>query len=559
MGIQVQELTQGKQPWDKEFIDFSFAGKHISEFDMVAVSDGDRYSLDMSPTFDDETSTVNGLNGQYYWGTTFNANQINFKLATDGITEKQLTAFKKHFVPGKYGKLFVDERIGRYCWARVKSVITLNFIPFQEQKTIQGVIFHTNIYKGEASITFEMDYPWWIAEHNYIDSTAELDQSAIREAYVNNVPISSSFYSNLSINSKLVVGQPDSIDSSILMDNKAYQDILIALNSKQMSSFITNGSNIIIGDPTYMLTREGIAALSSYDAAADNDKTKDILYNASELASPVSLTLKNQSITVSSSAPYYITYARDSINTPANERQYSMYFIRNYEEKITNVLKYTNPGVFYNINKVIQLAYTYKDSSSANLIDFQDMLQEEIHHNRVLTWAARGLQFITNHSELYDSENGTFLSGNLTIYDYNGTAQSVKWYEYLNYWMLQFCAPATEKADGTIDITEQNNSVWDRNGSLGTIQLVIDGKTTQSSITYSSHSILSSLSNISNIEENCGEMILSEYLKVDGGSRLDDDLKIEPTSCYLLYHIKDTALTNLDKANMTIEYRYLYL
>lgn len=547
MGIQVQELTQGKQPWDKEFIDFSFAGKHISEFDMVAVSDGDRYSLDMSSTFDDETSTINGLNGQYYWGTTFNANQINFKLATDGITEKQLTAFKKHFVPGKYGKLFVDERIGRYCWARVKSVITLNFIPFQEQNTIQGIIFHTNIYKGEASIVFEMDYPWWIAEHNYLET---INQETIRKAYVNNVPMANS----LDIKANI-----ENTSNNISTTGQAYQDILSALEAQETIPFMTPNSNVIIGDSTYMITKNGLATLASYNAITDTEKNKYILYNASELATPISLTLKNQTITVSTSAPYYITYARDSINTPANERQYNMYFIRNYEGQITNILKYTNPGVFYNINKVIQLAYVYKDSVSANLIDFQDMLQEEIHHNRVLIWAARGLQFITNHSELYDSENGTFLSGNLTIYDYNGTAQSVKWYEYLNYWMLQFCAPATEKADGTIDIAEQNNSVWDRNSSLGTFQLVMDGKTTQSFIIYSSHSILSSLSNISNIEENCGEMILSEYLKVDGGGCLNDDLKIEPTSCYLLYHIKDTTLTNLDKANMTIEYRYLYL
>ena len=28
MGFQVEELTQGRQPWEKEFIDFSFDGKH---------------------------------------------------------------------------------------------------------------------------------------------------------------------------------------------------------------------------------------------------------------------------------------------------------------------------------------------------------------------------------------------------------------------------------------------------------------------------------------------------------------------------------------------------
>ena len=202
MGFQVEELTQGRQPWEKEFIDFSFDGKHISEFGLVAVSDSDRHSTDASPSFSDETSKVNDLSGQYFWGTTFDAGKKNFKLATDGMTEKQLSAFKKHFIPGRYGKLILDERIGRYCYARVSSVITLSFVPFQEDITIQGVSFQTNIYKGEASISFEMDYPFWRAESNYI--AAALTQESVRKAYVNNIPLSSSFYNETNISSKPV-------------------------------------------------------------------------------------------------------------------------------------------------------------------------------------------------------------------------------------------------------------------------------------------------------------------------------------------------------------------
>lgn len=556
MGIQVQELTQDKQPWDKEFIDFSFAGKHISEFGMVAVSDGDRYSRSFSPSFNDETSTVNGLSGQYYWGTTLQAGTITFSLATDGVTEKQIAALKSHFAPGKYGKLFTDELIGRYCWARVSSPITLSFVPFQEDITIQGITFTTNIYKGNASITFTMDYPYWIASYNYIDSASSLTQETIREAFANNIPVSGSFYTDLTVNSKLIVGQADTVDSSILLDNRAYSDILAALDNKQMSSFVTSGENIIVGDSTYMLAKDGIAALTSYDASTDTDKTKLILYNPSETPSPVRLTLKNQPITVSSSAPYYITYARDSINTNAAKRQYDMYFIRNYNEQITNVLKYTNPGVFYYINKTIQLAY---ENSTMSLIDFQDKLHEEIHHNKVLTWAARGLRFITNHSELYDSETGKLLTGSITIYDCNGTAQSVKWYEYLNYWMLFMCAPATENTDGKIDIAEKEGTVWDRDGTYGTFDLIIDGQSTTASITYNYHTIGTVLTNLINSGENCSELVLSGYLKVDGGSFLDEELKIEPTSCFLLYNLKDASITNLDKANMIVEYRYLYL
>jgi hypothetical protein len=63
MGVQVDLLTRGKTCHEKEFIDFEFDGKHISEFGMVAVFDGDRHSFDASPSFEDETSEVRGVSG----------------------------------------------------------------------------------------------------------------------------------------------------------------------------------------------------------------------------------------------------------------------------------------------------------------------------------------------------------------------------------------------------------------------------------------------------------------------------------------------------------------
>jgi hypothetical protein len=51
MGVQVTGLTLNKKCHEKEFIDFEFDGKHISEFGMVAVADGGRHSFDAAPTF----------------------------------------------------------------------------------------------------------------------------------------------------------------------------------------------------------------------------------------------------------------------------------------------------------------------------------------------------------------------------------------------------------------------------------------------------------------------------------------------------------------------------
>lgn len=504
MGLQVEELTKGLQPWDKEFIDFSFDGKHISEFGLVAITDGDRLTSNASPSFSSETSTVNGLNGQYYWGTTFETGELSFKLATDGMTEKQISAFKQHFIPGRYGKLILDERLGRYCYARLATVSTLNFIPFQQAITINGVSFQTNIYKGEITLTLVMDYPYWISESHYIEG--ELTQETVRKAYVNNIPMS------------------------------------------------TTEKAVYIGDDTYYLTKDGPAALTSYDAALDTAKGQMLLYNPSEVKSPIKLTLSNQPISVTSSAPYYFNSMSDEYNGAENDT----YIISDQSNNTLQTMQYTSPALFYYANKVISLAYSYKDNSGANLIDFQEKLQEEIRHATVLSWAAAGLQFITNHSELYDSSTGKFNSSSVTVYNYKGTSISAKWYEYLNQWMLFLCAPSNTTGTN-IDIAQSSNSVWERNGSLGTYSLEINGIDTTSMLTYDRHTIGTTLGTEKNYSEKTGEMLLSGYLKVEGGSSLDENLCVQSNSCYILSHKRGNTTIELDKKNMTVEYRYLYL
>ena len=102
MGIQTYSLTHNKdgslkEPYQKDFIDFSFNGKYISEFGVVAVFDGGRFNFDGSPESEDEISEINGADGQQFWGTRFKIKKRTFKLATDGMTERQINDFKKHF------------------------------------------------------------------------------------------------------------------------------------------------------------------------------------------------------------------------------------------------------------------------------------------------------------------------------------------------------------------------------------------------------------------------------------------------------------------------------
>lgn len=531
MGLQVKELTQGREPWEKEFIDFSFDGKHISEFGLVVVSDGDRLSLDASPSFSDETSTVNGLSGQYYWGTTFDAGKKTFKLATDGMTEKQIAAFKKHFVPGHYGKLVLDERLGRYCYARVSSVSTISFIPFRETITVAGASITTNIYKGESSLTFQMDYPFWMAETNILPGNNLTDES-VRKAYVNNIPLSNSTHASLTIQ------KPRGSETSI-----ALRDIYAAMVD---TITIGAGANVSCGQSNNVSTQLRASVMIKP------------LYNPSEIASPAVIKMM-PFIPTTSQGPHYISFARDNFND-TSDRKYSMLFVYDSNGIVKNIMKFTNPAVFYYINDVISLAYSYKDTTGANLIDFQEKLQEEIHHPAVLSWAMAGLRFIATHTELYDSESSVFSNGTLSITSYDGAQVAAQWYEYLNHWMLFFAAPASSGGtDKTIDISEDvSNSVWLRNGSLGEFSFEFNGQNCQSFITYSRHQIGTTLTTVEILRENCGEMVLSGYLKIEGGGTLDDNLNINIDTCCFLGYIVNNAFADMSDI-VSIEYNYLYL
>ena len=72
---------------NRSFISFSFGGKNIEDFNLIATTENNRMNRTGSAEFEDLVDQYNILDGQFYWGTHFKPNRITFKLATDGITQ----------------------------------------------------------------------------------------------------------------------------------------------------------------------------------------------------------------------------------------------------------------------------------------------------------------------------------------------------------------------------------------------------------------------------------------------------------------------------------------
>jgi hypothetical protein len=165
MGSQVKLLTRGEgiivlSTDKRHFIDFSWGGRNISDFNLIVTFD-DMYSKTLYTTFTDNTTKITGLPGQLYWGSDYEPLRISFTLSTDGILADELEDFINYFSPNIERELILTEFPYRGINARVGSTPTMDVVPFQKEIDVNGSIITINEYKGSISLSFVADFPFW--------------------------------------------------------------------------------------------------------------------------------------------------------------------------------------------------------------------------------------------------------------------------------------------------------------------------------------------------------------------------------------------------------------
>ena len=194
MSVQVQSATKNGQGkplsiLNRQFISFSYGGKNIEDFDLLAVFSNDRLDKGIYAPFNDTTTEQAELDGQMFWRSNFKAGQLSFDLATDGMTSVQLQDFKNWFQPGIERELILSEHHGRAILARVASTPQMSLLPFEKEieVNIAGILHKTktSLYKGDIKLEFVMDDPYWYGIKSYVETTSEEDLKLIFE---DNVP-----------------------------------------------------------------------------------------------------------------------------------------------------------------------------------------------------------------------------------------------------------------------------------------------------------------------------------------------------------------------------------
>lgn len=155
----------------RSFISFSFGGKKIEDFDLIACSDGDGISRNGYSEFQDLTTDYDIMDGQYYHGTHFSPFTLSLKLVSDDLDQRQLDRFLHWFRGGVTRELILAEHPNRAIMARVSAPPELdNLMPFEKKIQVQlgGQSFNTSTttYRGFINLDFVSDSSFWYGKSN---------------------------------------------------------------------------------------------------------------------------------------------------------------------------------------------------------------------------------------------------------------------------------------------------------------------------------------------------------------------------------------------------------
>lgn len=170
--------TQRLPYMNRSFISFTYGGKFIEDFNLIAYTNGDRMQRDAYASFNDLTSSYDVIPGQFYWGTYYSTNSLSLFLFTDGMTQQELDDFKYWFRAGSIRELILAEHPNRAIMARVSSPPQLNVLPFETEVTVpfstgageatREYTTSSTIYRGDISLELIMDSPFWYSKQNLL-------------------------------------------------------------------------------------------------------------------------------------------------------------------------------------------------------------------------------------------------------------------------------------------------------------------------------------------------------------------------------------------------------
>lgn len=140
---------------ETNFIDFKFGDHWASDFNLVVVSSGDRYTPPTYGSVNPNTTTVAGKTGVYKWKTQIGEKVITINIAFDKVTMQNVNQIKQWLNPKKINKLILSEEPNKYYWCAINAEPDFSFVPFIEETIKVGnKSLVTGVYRGEMTLQF---------------------------------------------------------------------------------------------------------------------------------------------------------------------------------------------------------------------------------------------------------------------------------------------------------------------------------------------------------------------------------------------------------------------
>jgi len=140
---------------ERNYIDFKFGDHWASEFNLVAVTSGDRYSPPVFGSVNANTTTVAGKTGVYKWKTQIGEKNIVINIAFDRLTMQDVNKIQKWLSPKEVKKLVLSEQPDRFYWCSISSDLDFKYLPFENETiVVNGIEVVTGVYKGEMTLNF---------------------------------------------------------------------------------------------------------------------------------------------------------------------------------------------------------------------------------------------------------------------------------------------------------------------------------------------------------------------------------------------------------------------
>ena len=372
---------------ERSFISFSYGGKNIEDFDLIATIESNSLQRKAYAEFNDIVTQSDVYDGQLYWSSHFEPNVLDFILATDGITEQKLDEFKQYFKPGTPRELILAEHPNRAIFARVMAAPELDLLPFEGEGTVKiaekEYTTSTTLYKGQIKLSLVMDEPFW---HSVINVLGK-PEGSLKQGYWIDANGESSYI--LNDKDALKVIMEDNVPTVDMLynlkDNSTEQNFLFGQKGEYRVDYahskVAKNDNDLTHARVY---QKGIAeGYVAYHIASNFEnnvlKTGEPLYLYYAGTAPCAPIL-TFSFSPTLNTNGYIDFPKNSIGSTSGNKYNTIiieqYFNNNFVGE-KRVFKFTTPGIYTGYNQAIRILRNYSNKEKEEVIS---LLKENVKH-----------------------------------------------------------------------------------------------------------------------------------------------------------------------------------